>query len=357
MVFTMPEISTETNQSNEISAHKHPREKYVFISLVIIIILIGFFYTFRTSIFGQINPTPINKQNYTTIPANSNVSTQKSYGLPTSIYVATLGNNIIVFNAATYMPVQTIAINASKLKSTSIAMYSITLSPSGKELYLVGTKNGNNTVTRALIAINSTTGSLINSINLNMYVSGLVLSSNGGDAFILGSPTTSNGFPEIAQNTTIYKINLTSGNLIKNITFNGIAYNEQIVISENDTKAYVSDRISGKIKTIDLSTGFLINSVSVRSQISYIFVDPKANTAYVSHYSSSNTLSVINLSTGSVNKIINVGTQSVTVAFSPSGDFAYVANYGSNSISVINTATNNVIKTIPVNYPLGIAVK
>jgi|GEM_PF-3327707 YVTN family beta-propeller protein len=356
----MPKINTEMSQPDETTKSKYSRKKYIIISLAIIIVLMGgFLYIFRTGVFQPTNHIIVNRQNYTTTMVSSTVQAQNSYRLPTFIYVATLEDNIMVFNATTYAPVRTIAINASKLGITLIAPSSITISPSGKELYLVGIKRGNNTLARTLIAINSTTGLLINSINLDMYTSELALSSNGTDAFILGVPATINGFPETPiQNTTIYKINIANGDLSKSIAFNGLAYNEQIALSENDTEAYVFDVASGKIKAINLSTGSVINSVSVHTPAAYISIDPKTGIAYASSgHSNSNTVSVINLSTGSVNKIINVGTQPTTTAFSPSGNLAYVANYGSNSISVISTATNNVIKTISVNYPFGIIVK
>ncbi|WP_368908890.1 hypothetical protein, partial [Bacillus wiedmannii] len=40
----------------------------------------------------------------------------------------------------------------------------------------------------------------------------------------------------------------------------------------------------------------------------------------------------------------------------PDGTLAYVTNQGSNTVSVINTATNTVIDTVPVGVaPTGIA--
>ena len=42
----------------------------------------------------------------------------------------------------------------------------------------------------------------------------------------------------------------------------------------------------------------------------------------------------------------------------PNGAFAYITNQGSNSVSVIDTATNTVTDTIPVgNNPFGIALQ
>jgi YVTN family beta-propeller protein len=67
-----------------------------------------------------------------------------------------------------------------------------------------------------------------------------------------------------------------------------------------------------------------------------------------------NTVSVINLATNAVEKTIPVGDFPWGVAVSPTGSFAYVTNYGSANISVISTSTNSVVATIPVGSgPLG----
>ena len=45
------------------------------------------------------------------------------------------------------------------------------------------------------------------------------------------------------------------------------------------------------------------------------------------------------------------------VAITPDGAFAYVANAGSNSVSVIATATNSVVASVPVgSAPRGVAI-
>ena len=54
---------------------------------------------------------------------------------------------------------------------------------------------------------------------------------------------------------------------------------------------------------------------------------------------------------------IPVGGEPVDVAISPNGARAYVANKGSDSVAVIDTATNAVVGTVPVGKePIGIAV-
>ncbi len=78
--------------------------------------------------------------------------------------------------------------------------------------------------------------------------------------------------------------------------------------------------------------------------------------AYITN-AGSNTISVIDTATNTVTATIPVGTNPRGVAVNPTGTMVYVANYDSNTISVIDTATNTVTATIPVGtWPLGIAV-
>lgn len=79
--------------------------------------------------------------------------------------------------------------------------------------------------------------------------------------------------------------------------------------------------------------------------------------AYVANYGD-NTVTVINTSTGMVVKTIAVGTNPWGVAVNQMGTLAYVTNLGSNNVSVISTSTNTVTATInvlPQLNPAGIA--
>jgi YVTN family beta-propeller protein len=78
--------------------------------------------------------------------------------------------------------------------------------------------------------------------------------------------------------------------------------------------------------------------------------------AYVANQGS-NTVSVIDTTTNTVTATINVGGSPFGVAVRPDGARAYVANQGSNTVSVIDTSTNTVIATVSVGtMPVGVAV-
>ena len=78
--------------------------------------------------------------------------------------------------------------------------------------------------------------------------------------------------------------------------------------------------------------------------------------AYVAN-GGSNTVSVINTSTNKVVNTVTVGSRPFGVAITANGSFAYVVNDSSNSVSVIKTATNKVVKTVTVGSgPVGVAI-
>ncbi len=77
---------------------------------------------------------------------------------------------------------------------------------------------------------------------------------------------------------------------------------------------------------------------------------------YIPNFAS-NSVSVINTATNTVTADISVGDMPYGVSVSPDGSRIYVTNFGANSVSVINAATNTVSTTISVgDSPYGILV-
>jgi YVTN family beta-propeller protein len=80
--------------------------------------------------------------------------------------------------------------------------------------------------------------------------------------------------------------------------------------------------------------------------------------AYVTN-SNSGDVSVIDTATQTVVATVPVGAAPRGVAVTPDGAFAYVANFGSGSVSVIDTAARTLVATVPMpvgSYPWGVAI-
>ncbi|HEX3494293.1 MAG TPA: hypothetical protein VHT48_02795, partial [Methylocella sp.] len=82
--------------------------------------------------------------------------------------------------------------------------------------------------------------------------------------------------------------------------------------------------------------------------------------AYVAN-GNDNTVSVIDTATNTMVATVPVGSQPVGVAVTPDGNRAYVTNQGDqfnpSTVSVIETATNTVVATVPVAVrPSSVAI-
>jgi YVTN family beta-propeller protein len=87
-----------------------------------------------------------------------------------------------------------------------------------------------------------------------------------------------------------------------------------------------------------------------------VAITPDGAFAYVANLSSNN-VSVIATATNTVVATVPVGTGPRFVAITPDGAFAYVTNGDSNNVSVIDTATNTVGPTVAVGVrPFGVAI-
>ena len=99
-----------------------------------------------------------------------------------------------------------------------------------------------------------------------------------------------------------------------------------------------------------------VGLVGVGSQPTGVVFSPDGSRAYVTNFGS-NTVSVINTATNTVTTTITVGSAPYAAAITPNGGQLYVANATSNTVSVINTTTNTVTATIAVGTgPYAVAV-
>jgi YVTN family beta-propeller protein len=121
---------------------------------------------------------------------------------------------------------------------------------------------------------------------------------------------------------------------------------------------YVPNSSDGTVSVIDTPTNAVApTAISVGLSPVAAAVRGDESLVYVSKAGGSNTVSVINTATNTVFATIPVGNVPQFLAVSPDGTRVYVPNEGSNAVSVINAATNTVVATIPVgSQPVSAAV-
>jgi YVTN family beta-propeller protein len=87
--------------------------------------------------------------------------------------------------------------------------------------------------------------------------------------------------------------------------------------------------------------------VSIAFILMLVGIVDAAQFAYIINYGSNN-VSVINTTTNNVTTNVTVGTNPYGIAIAPAGLKVYVANQAANTVSVIDTTTNTVTTIVPV---------
>jgi len=114
----------------------------------------------------------------------------------------------------------------------------------------------------------------------------------------------------------------------------------------------------GRVSMFDTQTNSIIGaSITVGNLPQGVTIAPDGKYAYIAN-EGTNAISVLDVATRNVVGTVPVGSGPSAVAVSADGKFAYATNSNSNTVSVIQTATNQVVGlAIPVGAePLGIAV-
>jgi YVTN family beta-propeller protein len=137
---------------------------------------------------------------------------------------------------------------------------------------------------------------------------------------------------------------------------------DYIAANEITNKIYVANSKSGTISVIDSNSGGPVKNIPVGARPAFIAIDSDHNKIYVSN-GDSDTVSVIDGNNDTEIGLISVGKSPYKILLG-NGDYpselpalqVFVANYGSNTVSVINTTSNKKEHDIPVgNSPIDMA--
>ncbi len=115
---------------------------------------------------------------------------------------------------------------------------------------------------------------------------------------------------------------------------------------------YVSLIGTGQVWKFDIHADTLVGQGRVQGSPALLSLTPDGSKLYVSQFmtSSTNRISVLNTTTMSVIKTINVWTMPHGMRMNHAGTRLYVANMMSDNISVIDVSSDSVIATVPVAY-------
>jgi YVTN family beta-propeller protein len=123
-------------------------------------------------------------------------------------------------------------------------------------------------------------------------------------------------------------------------------------------RIYVSNQLDNTVSVIDGATHRTVATVRVGVSPAQMAVSPDRRSVYIANTGSS-TVSVLNTADNTVAKTIALPRRSrpIGVALSPSGRYLYTADGGANRVSVLATGTGRVAASVRVGtQPLDVAV-
>jgi YVTN family beta-propeller protein len=273
--------------------------------------------------------------------------------------------------------------------------YSVSINPAGTKAYVTNSNSttvsiidlATNTVVGTIGGFDGPSGLVITPDGNHAYVNNYggpdgVGSGNGmtvrvvdlNTNEIVGSALTVGQAPAALAITPngayVYVVSYVDGNLgtgtisIIRTSDNSVALNAiigfsgpfAIAMNPNGNYAYITNfgsnnfsPVGTTISVVSTSSNTIVDTIILGIQPAGIAVTPDGSFAYVSNYStiyngvgfteltpSQGTIDIIDLQTNAViSPIIGVGFSPDAITISPNGQFAYVTNYSSNTVSVI----------------------
>ena len=251
------------------------------------------------------------------------------------VYVANgFGNSVSVISTATDSVVATVPVG------TNPELLAIT--PNGSFVYVV------NRFSNSVSVIATATNTVVATVPVT-FPHGIAITRNGAFAYVTSEVAGGN----------VSVIDTTTNTVVATIPVPFDVAPFFIAIAPDGTFAYtVTSNIIGQayLSKIDTASNSLTAATEpVFGFISTLDFTPTGNFAYVTNFFS-DSVSVLDTATNTVSTTVPVGSFPIGVTVRPDGAFAYVANQDSNNVSVVNTTTNTVTATIPVgNGPQFIA--
>jgi YVTN family beta-propeller protein len=251
------------------------------------------------------------------------------------IYVADLGINESIFNTVSVIDTASNAITDTI--QVGPGPDGVAITPNGALVYVADNDN-NNPKSNTVSVVSTVTNTVVATITV-------------GPAPYLPKVTPDGSHVYVAnQNHTISVIDTTTNTVSSTIQLSAEATG--LAFTPGGAFLYVGENTSpGNVAVLAIPSNKLVTTIPLGAGTGgplKLAISPDGAFVYATNFDSKN-VSVISTATNSVVATVPVGNEPYAVAASPDGAFVYAGNFGDSTISVISTATNTVISTLPVS--------
>jgi len=128
-----------------------------------------------------------------------------------------------------------------------------------------------------------------------------------------------------------------------------------IAVSADSKTAYVANMGGGTISIIDLEEMKVVRDIAVSPNPRHIVLSKDQKYLYISENARGEVLK-FNIERGKVEKRVSVGSQARTIDLTPDEKYIFVAVHYSSKLSVIDSETFKVVKSVDFERPMGVSV-
>ncbi|MFN3487593.1 MAG: YncE family protein [Emticicia sp.] len=196
----------------------------------------------------------------------------------------------------------------------------------------------------------------------------LLLNITSPSAFVINGESSTISVIDLASDaTSTIKLNKTSGGHSSHSTNEEIHFPHHIYLSPDGTKLSIgvpgvdlteghtgTHETKGRILIVDAKTGQVISNTELSKPNHNSIFSPDGKELWTTSMEHDGKTLVYDVQTMTLKNSIAVGKDPAEVTFSANEKYAFIANGGSNSVSVIDIQTKKVLKTIAVGAePVG----
>jgi YVTN family beta-propeller protein len=241
-----------------------------------------------------------------------------------TVYVTNIGDlTVSVINAATNTVSDTIQVGGE-------IPYGVAVTPDGAKLYVANGYTGIN-------VIDTATNTVIRTIPLDSLPSGIAVHPDGSTVYVADAEGPS------------YVIDTAKDEVID--TFEG-GFTMSVAVNPDGSAVYMPNVLNHEVVVVDTLTNAVTHRIHVPEEPYYgepycVAVHPNGKILFVSGNSE---FSVIDLTTNAVTATIPNRSMGLGLDVTPDGSRVFLANRDEDTVSVVDTATNKEIATIPVGF-------